>query len=247
MDLAAPSARGLHSAVWTGDGMILWGGFDRDMNALADGYRYDTGADAWTPIATTGAPAARGGHTAVWTGTEMIVWGGFDGAFGARGDGGRYDPRTNTWAPLAVAGAPSVRGGHSAVWTGTEMVVWGGLVSIAADNGQRGDGGRWNPQAGVWTSLPASATGPSARGGHSAVWTGTEMIVWGGRNTASGELRVGATWNPSTGVWKPFTTYDAPAQRRFHGAVWTGTEMVVWGGALGSTNLASGGTMRRTP
>src|SRR4029079_17880968 len=40
-------------------------------------------------------------------------------------------------------------------------------------------GGRYNPNADSWT--PTSTTNaPDRRAGHTVVWTGSEMIVWGG-------------------------------------------------------------------
>ena len=70
----APSARPLHTAVWTGSEMIVWGGLDGSY--LNTGGRYNPATDNWTATSTTDAPAARDRHTAVWTGSEMIVWGG---------------------------------------------------------------------------------------------------------------------------------------------------------------------------
>ncbi len=75
----APAARYLHTAVWTGSEMIVWGG--SNVSFLNDGGRYNPSANSWTAVTTTGAPAARNNHTAVWTGSEMIVWGGFGGSF----------------------------------------------------------------------------------------------------------------------------------------------------------------------
>ena len=44
-------------------------------------------------------------------------------------------------------------------------------------------GGRYNPSTNSWT--PTSTTdAPSGRYSHTAVWTGSEMIVWGGDLTA---------------------------------------------------------------
>ena len=72
-----PSARYLHTAVWTGSEMIVWGGttMPDDFNT---GGRYGPGTDSWTATSTINAPTARSGHTAIWTGSEMIVWGGID-------------------------------------------------------------------------------------------------------------------------------------------------------------------------
>src|SRR5439155_9235995 len=76
----APTARSVHTAVWTGSEMIVWGG----GNASSDfntGGRYNPTTDSWTATSTINAPAARDSHTAVWTGSEMIVWGGYNGSF----------------------------------------------------------------------------------------------------------------------------------------------------------------------
>jgi hypothetical protein len=70
----APSARGSHTAVWTGSEMIIWGGYD-GSSFLNTGGRYNPGTDSWTATSTTNAPAGRQEFAAVCTGSEMIVWG----------------------------------------------------------------------------------------------------------------------------------------------------------------------------
>jgi hypothetical protein len=66
--------------------------------------------------------------------------------------------------------------------------------------------------------------------GSKAVWTGTEMIIWGGSSTAGGGVNTGARYNPATDSWTTISATDAPYRRNSHTAVWTGTEMIVWGG-----------------
>jgi len=74
---------------------------------------------------------------------------------------------------------------------------------------------------------------PDERHYHTAVWTGTEMIVWGGLvNTAGGGVNTGGRYNPSTDSWFATSTSDAPAARYSHTAVWTGTEMIIWGAPM---------------
>ena len=81
----------------------------------------------------------------------------------------------------------------------------------------------------MWT--PAGFTNvPDAREFPTAVWTGSEMIVWGGYP----QLNTGGRYNPSTDSWTATSTVNAPAGRELHTAVWTGTEMIVWGGDNGS-------------
>jgi len=78
----------------------------------------------------------------------------------------------------------------------------------------------------TWT---ATAGPPDARQGHRAVWTGNEMIVWGGLNGVS-FTNTGGRYNPSTDSWTATATNNAPAGRYRFTAVWSGTEMIIWGG-----------------
>jgi len=80
---------------------------------------------------------------------------------------------------------------------------------------------------------------PAARSLNTAVWTGTEMIVWGGYD--GNDLNTGGRYNPATDNWTATNTINAPAGREKHTAVWTGTEMVVWGGEQGFSYVNTGG------
>jgi len=75
---------------------------------------------------------------------------------------------------------------------------------------------------------------PTARSDHTAVWTGSEMIVWGGGDKL-GETNTGSRYDPSTDSWTATTTSGAPSSRQNHTAVWTGSEMIVWGGSRTNT------------
>ena len=76
---------------------------------------------------------------------------------------------------------------------------------------------------------------PTGRYEHTAVWTGSEMIVWG-----AGAGNTGGRYNPSTDSWTATSTVNAPSGRAWNTAVWTGSEMIVWGGFDGS-ELNTGG------
>jgi N-acetylneuraminic acid mutarotase len=232
----APSARGAHSAVWTGSEMIVWGGGDNSGAALNTGGRYDPSTDSWTATSTINAPAGRGGHSAVWTGTQMIVWGGSD-TIGNLNTGGRYNPSTNSWTAMSTTNAPTPRGWHSTVWTGSEMIVWGGYVYNNI-NQYLNTGGRYNPSTNSWTAT-STTNAPTARESHTAVWTGSQMIVWGGDSYQAYQLNTGARYNPNTDSWTITSMTNAPVGRDGHTAIWTGNEMIVWGGygnLIGLTN-----------
>ncbi len=229
-------ARRFHTAIWTGSEMIVWGGcrtgsFGNNACEISLGAaeRYAPASNSWTPGSTVGEPSPRIGHKTVWTGTEMIVWGGFAGS-NILNSGGRYDPSADSWSPTATASAPSPRGEHTAVWSGAKMIVWGGR-GPGVDNPRLGDGGRYDPATNSWE--PVSLTdAPAARHLHSAVWSGSEMIVWGGSGNgpAFPLFQTGGRYDPQTDDWTPTTTTNAPPAREDHRVVWTGAEMIVWGG-----------------
>jgi N-acetylneuraminic acid mutarotase len=233
-----PGVRSGHTAVWTGSTMIVWGGSSRQGEPYLAGGRYVPATDTWTSIASgPGAPTNRSRHTAVWTGTQMLVWGGYgDQAY--LNSGGRYDPGTDSWTPMSLgAGVPIGRSGHTTVWTGTEMIVWGGYVG---GGGYLNSGGRYDPTSDTWAPTSLGAGVPVGRDGHTAVWTGTEMIVWGGY-TGSPYLNSGGRYDPLSDSWTSTSLGDGvPLGRSGHTAVWTGTEMIVWGG-YGTVVLSSGG------
>ena len=228
---ALPAATG--TAVWTGSEMIVWGGKD-------SGSRYNPATDTWQPTSTINAPSSRSRHTAVWTGTEMIIWGGcnLSGSFCGEATGGRYDPLTDTWTPTSNTDAPRARREHTAVWTGSEMIIWGGChpgYNSTCNKIGNGGGGVYNPASDTWRSIDSPAA-PEGRTKHTAVWTGSEMIVWGG--VATNVTNTGGRFNPSTNAWQPTSLVNAPAPRWEHTAVWTGSLMVVWGGYDGNSQVS---------
>src|SRR5262249_42582400 len=159
----APAGRVVHTAVWTGEEMIIWGGITTGATLLSDGRRYNPSFDTWSAdLSTTNEPGARDAHTAVWTGSEMIIWGGFCGSGCVSNTGARYNPSSNSWTSLPVE--PEARSGHTAVWTGDQMIIWGGLN---ATNGLLDTGSRYDPVTNAWTETSHSF-GPGARSLHTA-------------------------------------------------------------------------------
>ncbi len=118
--------------------------------------------------------------------------------------------------------------GLTSVWTGEEMLVSGltaapdgsllGAVEVAA---------AYDPETNGWRRLGAPPkTESSCR--RSAVWTGTEMLVWGCGPTA---------FNPQADRWRrlPAAPIGAPGL-----AVWTGRELIGWGGGCCGDATADG-------
>jgi hypothetical protein len=118
------------------------------------------------------------------------------------------------------------------------MIVWGGYdIDIGP---YLNTGGRYNLSTDSWTAT-STTNAPAARASHTGVWSGSQMIVWGGFANGS-FLTTGGRYNPSTGSWTATSLTNAPAARGGHAAVWSGSQMIVWGGNnTGGTNFNSGG------
>jgi N-acetylneuraminic acid mutarotase len=145
----------------------------------------------------------------------------------------------DTWTATTTANAPVARLYHTAVWTGSEMIVWGGASSLSPAT-YFNTGGRYNPSTDSWT-VTSTTNAPTARAYHTVVWTGSEMMVWGGFDGTQ-TLNTGGRYNPSTNSWTATSTTNAPTARDVHTAVWTGSEMIIWGGAHDNfTALNTGG------
>jgi hypothetical protein len=124
-----------------------------------------------------------------------------------RGAGWHVLPR----APITVNGS------LTSVWTGKELIVSG--VRFGPDGNLINSTdvtAAYDPSARAWRRLPSPPETPSyCRRG--AVWSGSEMLVWGCGSTA---------FDPETNHWRRLPR--APSGEGI--VVWTGREMIGWGG-----------------
>jgi hypothetical protein len=88
------------------------------------------------------------------------------------------------WQLMGAANTPTAREHHTAVWTEREMLVWGGRGSTKTASIFLNTGGRYDPATDTWTDISIT-NAPHGRWGHTAVWTGSEMLVWGGWDATS--------------------------------------------------------------
>ncbi|MDX6487654.1 MAG: hypothetical protein QOK13_269 [Gaiellaceae bacterium] len=160
--------------------------------------------------------AIEAGRISVWTGSEMLVYGvtgvARDGNFlKAANAAEAYDPAAHSWRRLADPPRPvEFLGSHKAVWTGKEMLVW---PSKAFD-----------PRANSWRTLPNA---PTDAGGL-VVWTGRELIGWGG-GCCGDAFSDGAAYRPATNSWRKLARSPLAGSAHPIGA-WTGRELVLFVG-----------------
>ena len=115
-----------------------------------------------------------------------MVWG------GVKGEGASYDPAEGTWTKIADPPFRSLVLPQS-VWTGRVMLVWGADERAPDPSLATAIGAAYDPQSDQWTLLPKT---PGATGfGQTAVWTGRNMLVWGGFN-AKGPFYSGVDYRP---------------------------------------------------
>jgi Kelch motif len=220
-------AREGHVAVWTGTEMLVFGG-TTGIDRRVDGLAFHSRSGTWSRIPPPPAARRFWPIAAVWADREAIL-------IGARAHGEtplwRYDPATGRW----TKGSPPPRllEGATAVWTGEKLLVWGGEYDPRMESHPR-DGLTYDPMANRWRRIPPAPI--RGRTGHVAVWTGTDMLVWGGGDFRQ-SLGDGAAYDPEVRTWRVL----APAQirpREQAVAVWTGREMVVTGGTYVSSRAA---------
>ena len=218
------SVSGPSVMVWTGRQVLTWGGGCCGDNS-ADGAAYTPSTDTWRPLPR--GPLT-GRHTSgVWTGRELIVAGGTTAEGKLFGDAAAYNPSTHSWRRLAAMPAPRARA--TASWTGTEVLVVGGYGPATGARYLDVDGLAYNPAANRWRRLPATAP---RRVDHTGVWTGSVLLVWGGR-TLRGDSWVtpphGLVYDPASNRWSDLPV--SPLRGRIgHVAAWTGSQLLIWGG-----------------
>ncbi len=229
-------------AVWTGRQMIGWGGGGGDL-VLNDGAAYTPATNSWKMLPPARLEGTGRDTTGVWTGSELIIAGGE--APSDRGerffsDAAAYDPATKSWRrlaplPLAMAG--------TAIWDGTRVLLIRGTTRNETRPGTTRDvprGLAYDPSTDRWRWMsPASYP----RGGAVAVWTGHELLVWGGLTEGGSIPPHGEIYDPATDTWSAMPR--SPLRGRYPAlGMWTGSSLIIWGGSDARTGdrLTDGAT-----
>jgi hypothetical protein len=175
-----------------------------------------------------GAEAHTGSEALVWTGSEVIAWGGcgpyIPDECEPTDTGYAFDPGTEEWS--AIPRGPISSGAPHALWTGQE--------AIFIDE-QTFDSAAFDPAARTWRKLPEAPIVP--RFGAVYLWTGSEVIVWGGGDREDPMSLEGAAYDPAGDSWRRIAT--APVALNQVDGIWTGREMVVFGAALNNKGWAA--------
>lgn len=218
------SPRFQHAAVWTGDEMIVFGGYDGGEDRARGAAAYSPTTGVWRRLADPPSEV-EGAPIAVWTGTEIVAFGGdHDNST----HGAIYDPQTDDWRTVSESNLGTINSSVShAVWTGDQVLVVGSFSP--GDDGGGNGAALYDPATNKWTPLPDA---PGALSDGDAVWTGSELVFIGhdpGSGVRAPQRMYALALDPATSVWR---TLPAPplAARAQPLVAWTGREIVVGGG-----------------
>ncbi len=189
--------------------------------------------EGWTELPLP--PEVRNGMSVVWAGSQLLAWGGCDSAVEDQCEpdagGFGFDPVAQSWRRLDDA--PAAGAGADAVWTGREAIfLLGGEAYHPV--GDRLEGQAYDPAADTWRTIAAAPIAP--RSGAVAVWTGSEIVVWGGGNSGDTTAASGSAYDPIDDTWRRIA--DAPVGLNLASGMWTGREMLVFGSLLDNRNIA---------
>lgn len=92
---------------------------------------------------------------------------------------------------------------------------------------------------GTWAPIASIPFG--ARDKHSAVWTGAEVVVFGGQAGGPYPADRHGAYDPATDQWRELSSIDAPLASWNHTSTWTGSEVIIWGGRDWDHVLSGGG------
>lgn len=211
--------------VWTGRQMIGWGG-GCCGEAAADGATYTPTSNSWQKLPT--GPLAGRYASGAWTGRDLIIAGGSNADGKVFADAAAYTPATDSWRRIANLPIPLT--GAVATWDGRELLLIGGRTTVAGGLRLVTRGFAYNPATNRWRRLPTMGQG---RVEQTAVWTGHQLLTWGGETLRTGKWVApahGLAFNPAQNRWSALPT--SPLRGRVAPtAVWTGHQMIVWGGS----------------
>ncbi len=205
---------------------------------------YDPTTQAWRTLRTDVVPAELAGSlgTPFWTGSEVLLWNTAQTSVS-----GLWNPESGAWRPLTLPAHLSSRPDTRfcrARWTGAELLVWcGGVDPNRPTADDRAPGGaRYDPTTDTWRPMSA-ANAPSQRFNPYLVWTGQELLVWGG-NLRGPEPRIpslsgqptypraadGGRYDSTLDTWRSFSGPELPTNWSGAAVEWTGSHIVLYGG-----------------
>ena len=168
----APDPRNVHTALWSGTQMIVWGGWTR-IHTSNTGGRSDPSTNSWTATSNANAPEQptffhrsldrqRNDHLGWRTCKYSTVehrW--------------PIQPRHESWTATSIGNAPDARSGSHGSLDRKQHDRLGWALRVRFQQRRQ-----ILSDIDLWVSTNTT-NAPFSRSGHTAVWTGSEMVVCG--------------------------------------------------------------------
>jgi hypothetical protein len=175
-----------------------------------------------TPMNDSGAPSMGISVAAVATGTDLFFLSASDAS-------GRFDTTAEVWSELPELPADS---GTVRAAVGAEEGIFAAYNAIATGQPPEARFVKYAAGDSEWTAT-SPAPRPELRA-PALIWTGREILAWGGEGDDQSPLAVGARYDPARDAWREMTTSGAPEAlggvAAWRGG-WTGTVAVYWDGS----------------
>lgn len=146
-----------------------------------------------------------------------------------------YSPSRDEWRRVVLPEELQMRKDASVLWTGSQVIFWGGWLPerYKKPNGLN-SGTAFDPAANTWTELPLDGS-PEGRMEHTATWTGSRMLLYGGVTSPTYDEREylisGALYDPVRSKWSPMShgsLRPQPHPYRFAlRSIWVGTHVLL--------------------
>lgn len=182
----------------------------------------------------------------VWAGDAFLL-------LGVRAEGRvellELDPGDDAWRPRATLVADVSPWELVARWADDRLLL---LAPPAADHDPAAPTRErplvlhvWDPAVDRWSRV---STPLGERHGHSATWTGEQLVVFGGLVEVAADdgsrrnetLASGAAWDPVSEEWTALGAFPHEG-RSSHAAVWNGRRLVAFGGGHASGRFEAEG------
>lgn len=244
-------ARKAQDIAWTGNRLAVWGGDCALTKSNLGGLIDIAVANAkWESITPDTNAQRCSGHTLTYGDGKLYVYGGFiPTSTDARNPdlyvtaaGSVYDLKAKSWSILNSPSGTKPRYNHTAVWSGKDLIVFSGVLQNADTRNVKSNGLLYRPGSG-WKAFASESV--QEREGHVAIWTGNEMLVYGGK-TRYLQILLGdvSFFDPATMTWRitGSSSENALDARMSTAAAWTGDRLLVWGGLVSATGAAGTAT-----
>jgi N-acetylneuraminic acid mutarotase len=191
--------------------------------------------------ASGGQNAATGGDSTTIAGTTQTTGGtgssSCDGVVCSAGRACNAGVCASGWVAMAKPPASFVARQRAAFTSfDGKLFVFGG---VDASGDALNSAAIYDPVADTWQTVPADAAAPSPRELATAVWTGSHILVFGGRSSSANDYYLSAAlYDPVTGRWSAAAN-SGVARAAGLGAM-IGGSAIIWGGLTAGSAAAVG-------